>query len=289
MPRLHVSFRLPFALDIHADAYRTSPAGEAVRVGQAGPSTGRDVSAEFDHRETTDLDEIDRFRKRDADELIQRANRLIRWCRALGHHPEQHEVTRHRASPFQFEVEGAADPTHWIEPLIFEPEGATPVPPSIDELTAAVRAGLAGGGEPDVADLFLIDAEQAIREGRFREAVLFCWSTIDATFNRKYEALVDSALAGEWADAKKSLTGVDFGLRNKMTAILYLVAGRSLFREPDGLWDRLAESYRKRNAIIHRGEGAAEDDARTALGVARGVVAVMRSIGRSLMLSDDIS
>jgi hypothetical protein len=129
-----------------------------------------------------------------------------------------------------------------------------------------------------VADLFLIDAEQAIREGRFREAVLFCWSTIDATFNRKYEALVDSALAGEWADARKFLTGVDFGLRNKMTAILYLVAGRSLFREPGGLWERLTRSYTKRNAIIHRGEGAVEDDARTALDVARGVVAVMRSI-----------
>ncbi len=90
---------------------------------------------------------------------------------------------------------------------------------------------MASGNEPEVADLFLLDAELAIHEGRFREAVLFCWSTIDATFNRKYDQLVDSKLTGEWAEARSFFKGVDFGLKNKMSAALYLVSGRSLFRE----------------------------------------------------------
>jgi hypothetical protein len=149
---------------------------------------------------------------------------------------------------------------------------------SIDKLTTAVRDGLSSGGEPRVADLFPLDAERALHDGRFREAVLFCWSTIDAVFNQKYDSLVSVALKGEWGAARDFFTGVDFGLRNKMSAVMHLVAHRSLFREPDELWDLLSTSYGKRNAIIHRGENATEDEARAALGIARRIIGVMDSL-----------
>jgi hypothetical protein len=129
-----------------------------------------------------------------------------------------------------------------------------------------------------VAELFLLDAERALHQGRFREAVLFAWSTIDSVFNRKYDALVGVALAGELAAARDFFTGVDFGLRNKMTAALYLVARRSLYREPGDFWERLTVSYAKRNGIIHRGENTSEDEARQAIAVARQVVEVMNAI-----------
>jgi hypothetical protein len=134
---------------------------------------------------------------------------------------------------------------------------------------------MATSREPDVAELFLLDAEQAIHEGRFREAIVFCWSTIDATFNRRYDELVDLELAGEWAEAREFFKGVDFGLRNKMSAAPFIVAGKSFFREPNDLWQRLSTSYNKRNAVIHRGESADEADARQALEVARRISEIM--------------
>ena len=52
----------------------------------------------------------------------------------------------------------------------------------------------------------------------------------------------------------------------------------SLYREPDNLWNKLTESYGKRNRIIHRGESATEDEAKLALDVAHRVVDVMRAL-----------
>jgi hypothetical protein len=119
---------------------------------------------------------------------------------------------------------------------------------------------------------------RAIQQGRFREAVLFCWSTIDSVFNRKYDVLVNAGLAGEWADARKEFTSHDFGLRIKMSAGMHLFANRSLFREPGGLWDEMSASYTKRNDIIHRGFNASEDEAQQSLRVARRIVEIMNGI-----------
>ena len=78
--------------------------------------------------------------------------------------------------------------------------------------------------------------------------------------------------------ARDFFKGVDFGLKNKMSAALFLVGGRSLFREPGDLWQRLSNSYNKRNGIIHRGENANEDEARSALDIARKIVAIMSDL-----------
>ena len=114
--------------------------------------------------------------------------------------------------------------------------------------------------------------------GRFRETVLFCWSTIDSVFNLKYNALVDAVLAGEWADGREFLKDHTFGMRNKIGTVMHLISNRSLFREPENLWHEMTVSYHKRNDIIHRGENATEDDANRAIDVARRIVAVMDSI-----------
>ena len=124
----------------------------------------------------------------------------------------------------------------------------------------------------------MLDAERALHQGRFRETVLFCWSTIDSVFNRRYDALVDVALAGEWGEARDFFKGMDFKLRNKMSAGMYLLGDRSLFREPGDFWQRLSASYSRRNAIIHRGENATEDEATQAIEVARRVVQIMREV-----------
>ena len=65
------------------------------------------MSADFDHEDTADRDAIFRIRKRDADRLLHRTNRLLRWYRAISRQSEMTELSRVQASPFNFEVTGA--------------------------------------------------------------------------------------------------------------------------------------------------------------------------------------
>jgi hypothetical protein len=141
-----------------------------------------------------------------------------------------------------------------------------------------VRQGLSGKTDPDVATLNLLDAEYALSVGRFREAVLLCWGAIDSTFVRKFKRLVDDRLSDEWPDGRDFLKGIDFGLRHKMTTGLRLLAGRSLYTEPDGFWQDLSASYGLRNKIIHDGQIAHEDDAKLGIRVARKVVEIVASL-----------
>lgn len=281
MPQLLVSISLPYALRLRDDDYPGASA-DSIQIREVllpdGSGARTFAQAVFRHPESADRDEKLRLRSRDARELLRRTNYLLRWYRAVSFQTEVIELTRAQASPFDFQLVGEGEQEGWTGALAFEASGLSAPLLSVDELSDAVRTGVDGGGEPEVATLFLFDAERAIQEGRFREAVLFCWSTIDAVFNRKYDLLVNEALAQEWADAREFFTGVDFGLRNKMSAVMHLVANRSLFREPDGLWRDLSESYRKRNDIIHRGENATEDEAGLALGVARRIIDVMDAL-----------
>ncbi len=181
-------------------------------------------------------------------------------------------------SPFQFEAVGPAPPAEWTAPLVYEGAGPQPAVLTLAQTTQAVRAGLAGGNDPDVADLFLLDAERALHHGRFRETVLFCWSTIDSVFNRRYDALVDVALAGEWGDARAFFKRLDFGLRNKMSVGMRVVANRSFHAEPEPFWERMSNSYGKRNKIIHEGQNATEDEAMQAIEVARRIVQIVSEV-----------
>lgn len=282
MPDLQVRVVLPYYLRLEEGDYQTAPAGEIIHV--LGPILEEaqpprtPISGLYSPADSADPDEIQRLRARCAEQFLTRINRLIRWYRAVSRRAEIIELTRAQVSPFAFSPIGAAPPSpDWLRPLPYE---QPPAPVHLDavQTTAQVRAGLGSGGNPGVAELFLLDAEHALRQGRFREAVLLCWSTIDSVFNRKYDTLVRAALAGEWAEARDFFLGHDFGMRNKMSAVLHLVANRSLFREPDDLWQRMTVSYNKRNDIIHRGENATEDEANAALDVARRIVAVMNAI-----------
>ena len=186
-------------------------------------------------------------------------------------------VTRVQASPFVFTE--AQTKSSWGDNLALEADPpAVSTTQNVNAIARTVRSGMASNNEPEVANLFLLDAEQALRDGRFRETVLFCWSTIDATFNTKYEWLVDQTLAGEWSEGRQWLKDTRFGMKNKMSAFLFLTTGSSLFREPHSLWANLTASYAKRNAIIHKGETAQEAEAELALTVAREVVKLMASL-----------
>ena len=169
-------------------------------------------------------------------------------------------------------------PGEWTVPLEYEAADPQPAALTLAQTSDAVRHGLLSGNDPDVAELFLLDAERALHQGRFRETVLFSWSTIDSVFNRGYGALVDVGLAGEWGEARTFFKGLDFKLKNKMSAGMRIFANRSLFAEPDDLWQRMSNSYEKRNGIIHRGENATEDEARQAIDVAQRIVQIMNQV-----------
>jgi hypothetical protein len=282
VPELQVTVVLPYYLRLAEGDYQTAQGEEVVQVVAPplleGTPPRSSVRALFTPEESADPDEIQKRRVRCGEQLLRRINRLLRWYRSVSRQADITELTRAQVSPFQFAAAGAAVAAEWTAPLEYEAAGPQPAALTLAQMTQAVRDGLAGDNEPDVAELFLLDAERALHQGRFRETVLFCWSTIDSVFNRRYDALVDAALVGEWGEARDFFKGLDFKLRNKMSAGMHLVANRSLFREPDGFWQRLSASYSKRNAIIHRGDNATEDEATNALAVARRIVQIMGEV-----------
>jgi hypothetical protein len=282
MPDIRVSITLPYLLRVATGEYVGGPAGETIRIELPplleGTLPRSIVRATCAHAETDDADVIQREKARDADQLLRRTNRLLRWYRCVSGRTETVELTRAQVSPFRFEVIGEHNSVNWTQPIAYEEQGPAPAYLTIEQISESVQHGLASGNEPDVAVLFLLDAERALQQGRFREAVLFSWSTIDSIFNQKFDALVDAGLDGEWAAAREFFKGHDFGLRNKMSAGMRLFAKRSLFAEPAPFWDHLSTSYAKRNDIIHRGQNASEDEARLAIEVAHAVVSVMRAV-----------
>jgi hypothetical protein len=283
VPQLRVGVVLPYFLRLSEGDYPTSRGTEVVHVAaplfqdeSTPPRTP--MSADFTVKDSSDPTEIREAKERCVNRVAEGINRLLRWYRAASRRANVLELTRSQLSPFVFEVIGGTAPPEWTLPDPVEPPHPQPSPLTTEQLSDAVRTGLATGNEPEVAVLFLLDAQRAMHQGRFREAVLFCWSTIDSVFNRKYDQLAQTALAGEWGDARDFFTGIDFGLRTKMSAGMHLFANRSLFREPDGLWERLSASYRKRNSIIHRGDNATEEDAEQAIAVAEGIIKVMAEV-----------
>ncbi|HEV3384089.1 MAG TPA: hypothetical protein VG097_04700 [Gemmata sp.] len=282
MPELQVSVVLPYYLELTEGDYQTAQFGEVVQViaallqDETVPRTS--VRAHFKPEDSTALEEIESRRVQCAKQLLRRINRLLRWYRSVSRRANITELTRAQVSPFKFEALETTPLAEWIEPLEYEAAGPQPAAHTLEQTTRSVRDGLASGMDPDVADLFLLDAERALHQGRFRETVLFCWSTIDSVFNRRFDDLVDVALAGEWGEGRDFFKGLDFKLRYKMSAGMYLFAKRSLFREPGELWQPLSASYTRRNAIIHRGENATEDDATQAIDVARRIVQIMREV-----------
>lgn len=283
MPVVRVSIVLPYGLLLPSGDYPTTPQGHPVHLAEAvsGPSSGEIaehrtvVSSVFLAADLLGEESAGAAQQDQAVRLLRQTNRLLRWYRAVSRNPQVVDLSRAQASPFHFVIDGTAE--IWRNPLNFEAVPLNAQPP-IDDVHVHLRAGLATGVEPPVADLSLLDAEHALRTGRFREAVLFCWSAIDATFSRKYAALVDGALAGEWMDAKRFFRGhADIPLRYRMSAMMHLIANRSLYREPDGLWTELSISYDHRNNIIHSGANATEADAELAIRVARRIIHIMHT------------
>lgn len=283
MPQVRVSITLPYLLRLPDGLYQTGFEGGAINLTEEYVSGGNSlsvkhtfISSTFDARASLQPEQQVEVQKREFERLLRQTNRLIRWYRSETRQAAVVELTKSQASPPSF-IEVNAGLT-WGTPLLVEPD--PPILPTHfngKSIAKSVRKGLAGTADPEVASLFLLDAEQARRDGRFRESVLFCWSTIDATFT-KYEWLVDQALVGEWASGREWLKDTRFGMKNKMSAVLFLTTGRSLFREPAGFWDSLSRSYTKRNKIIHAGETAQEEDAEAALLIAHQVVELMASL-----------
>ena len=308
MPRLQASISLPYVLRLTRGQYPSGQPGQQLEIHQrsqkpdlqpapelVSPTRDRPgtdiwemtashvyttvVSFTLAHPDTEDPDERRRLKSRQADQLLDLTNRLLRGYRSITKNSAITELSRAGASPFRFRTDAdLSSSAAWESELAYQADLPKKLAKGAQTITRRVRDLFALGTEPEVADLFLLDAERAVHEGRFRESVLFCWSTIDSTFSRKYDDLVDSTLEGEWAEARDFFKGVDFGLRKKMSAALYLVSGRSLFRESGDLWQQLSISYNKRNGIIHRGESANEDDARRAVNVARRVVEIMSAL-----------
>lgn len=284
MANVRVSIDLPYLLLLPEGEYLTPAEGGSVELKETPDAAGAaklKTVAEmvFVAEDGTDAGVLTRTRHQQADRLLRRVNHLLRWYRVISNHATITELTRAQASPFRFATEGVGAGSGWSSFLEYAAQPPpSPAAASRAAFGDAVRQGLNGKTDPDVATLNLLDAEYALSVGRFREAILLCWGAIDSTFVRKFKSLVDERLDDEWTEGRDFLKGIDFGLRHKMTTGLRLLTGRSLHAEPDGFWQELSISYGQRNKIIHEGQIAHEDDAKRAIRVARKIVRIVASL-----------
>ncbi len=176
MPATRVTITLPYYLRLAEGDYAGSGGAQTVRVLAPVLAEGMppqtSVQANFVKLDSADPDEVQREKARDASQLLQWTNRLLRRYRAVTRRADIIELTRAQASPFRYEVVGAATPEwstatpEWSTAVEYEPTGPQPVPLTVEQTTDAVRNGLLGGTEPSVADLFLLDAERALHQGK---------------------------------------------------------------------------------------------------------------------------
>ena len=281
MMRVSAWSRLPYLLRLSDGQYGELHLTRTVEEDAPGRpgSTYTQVSVAFEADPQADNDERQRVAFRRSQDLLRHTNHLLRWYRTVATQATVLEVTRVQLSPIRFIFEredGGPAPYH--DDLNFEPPIRQALQVPLAELETRVREGVTKGREPDVADLFLLDAEAARDVGRFREAVLFSWSTIDSVFNTTYDGLVAAKLGAERKESREFLQGKagEVPLKVKMTAILQLLAGRSLFSD-GARWQQLSASDGCRNGIIHTGRTASEAEAEQALVVARWVVDFMRT------------
>lgn len=284
MPEIRVSFRLPYPLLLEEGEYLTPAQGGSIHLSRTSldgiENDEQEIIASqiFEADDDADSESLERLRRQQRDKLLRRVNHLLRWYRAATGQAAIIDLTRLQAGPFSFTLKETG--AGWGAPPTLEtqPEPSAYLKAGDRAQTVrAVRTGLMSKADPDVATLNILDAEYALSLGRFREAVLLCWGAIDSTFVRKFKTLVDAQLADEWSEAREFLKGIDFGLRHKMTTGWRLLTGQSLHAEPDDFWNKLSSSYRNRNAIIHEGQIATEDDAKMAIDVAQKILKIVSS------------
>lgn len=281
--RLEVVVRLPQALTLPEGDYQASQTGELLRIVQSAaeegfmPSTLARFGLDLDG--LAEEEELLRRAGRLSLQLVRHLNRLVRWYRVVSNSPAISEFTQSQLSPFWVCLRDDRGVETLVAPITVSPAAGLREVPLDASQVRRMAEGLSSGEEPPVPALFLQDAEYAITQGRFREAILFAWATIDSQFSQVYDQLVRRKLAGDYAEGRKQLLGLDIGLRTKMTAVLNLLTGQSLYLEGrEGGWDELAQSYRQRNGIIHRGEIAEQADAERAVRAAHWVMGRISAI-----------
>ncbi len=176
MTTVRVSLQLPYLMQVPNGVYGELSLKTDVRAGNVDGGPGVATTTVFSEFETEeeDADERQNLATRRADQLLRETNRLIQWYRATTRQPLIVELTRAEASPVRLvEVEDGRVGADFVPPLEFEAPLRNPGQAAGEALARHLREAMEGDQVPAVADLFLLDAQEAARSGRFRECVLF--------------------------------------------------------------------------------------------------------------------
>ena len=176
MPAIRVTITLPYYLRLAEGDYSWS-GRDADRVAYWPQSLPRErrpglpLRASFVNLDTADPNE---YRTREGAGASQPLMDKPLVAAVSGGYPACRDYRTHPspASPFRYEVVGAAVAAEWSTDVEYEPTGPQPVPLTAEQTTNAVRDGLLGGTEPSVADLFLLDAERALHGTFPRDSVV---------------------------------------------------------------------------------------------------------------------
>src|SRR5271170_3916385 len=153
MATVRTSIHLPYLLALPPGEYPTPGVGRSLRLND-GSVTHVDGTVEsrteasmlFDAPNADNAEAQERQREVEADRLLRRVNRLLRWYRVTAGQAAIIELTRAQASPFRFVVEGTTAAWGGDAPLEYE---AAPLPvPAMGSRTSlgdTVRQGLGDG------------------------------------------------------------------------------------------------------------------------------------------------
>lgn len=279
MLSVRVAIMLPYRLMLPDGVYPTREGSVTLKTvtGADAAEPRHEVSGVFQANESPSVQDVERQREREAERLLRRVNHLIRSYRAASLQADVLELSRAQAGTFRFIEESSAG--EWGGPPF---EFALPIVSLSTrtemDLASDVRAALQSGTEPDVGDLNILDARHAVNTGRFREAVLLAWSAIDATFTKEYKRVLGPLLANEYAAGRDYVLEFEIPMKVRMTAVLSLANKKSLFHELGKEWEQFMASYSTRNDVIHRGDAASQEQAESAIRLARRIVLFARGL-----------
>jgi hypothetical protein len=260
---IEVVFRLPYSLVLPEGEYFISPRRHTLQMTHPEvleyTSAGEAVIEALFNQEA----------KRCIGITLSAVNRLIQWYRFHTQHAQAIELQKEQVSPILlFRVQGEERQTYAYE---YSQPARRPQQPTSEQLNQLNLDFLQRRGPP-TEHLLLLDAQEALKEFRHREAVLLAWSAIETRLGpflraKLLESLPDLNFDRDGAGANFER---DLHFLTCVDALLQLLTGFSFRTDitPE-FWNQLRTSRNHRNSVVHRGGDADESEARLAVEVAK--------------------
>ena len=196
------------------------------------------------------------------------ANRLIDWYRVQ---TGRHHITQLVFLQVEFaQLLDVGPPRRGLR--VHRHEEPKPVDePLSDDQVQTLQQNLISPQPPPLTDRLLLDAEEALRQHRYKECILICWSAIESIFDPLLRAKLQERLPDIGFEIGQAGWNIerDLWFFTRLDILPRLLADFSFKELPDDFWNRFQRSRNVRNQVVHEGEDVEEDDAANTLATTR--------------------